>query len=480
MKHKLTTLIVGVTGAIALLASNALAQQVPARNATSISSPAPITAPGAPEKPVWLMGEGGELVRVPLNKVVSVRLPGEVRNIIVATPNVADIILPEDGARTHLYILAREVGSTAVVFEDIDGNILFQGDIQVDLDVAGIRAALKEVMGEEKIQVSSQRNGVFLNGFVRSAGTSAQAVNVARRFVPDSLNIVNNLEILGSRQVIIQTRVSEIKRTAIKQLGFDFTATLEFSGASSASITPGFRPADLGVTYATGSIIPAITGLGNISYSLLEQNGLVKTLAEPSLTAVSGETASFLAGGSFPMPVAIDSNGTVTYEQQPYGVRLNFTPTVLDDGQISLHLATEVSERDDTVALANFPGLKVKRTETIVDLPSGGSLMLAGLIQNDQTNTIDGVPGLKDIPILGSLFRSEKFRNNETELIITVTAYLSEPVGNDARLSIPTDGFSSPSELDFYLLGNLHRRYAKTELPPYATPLAGPYGYIME
>jgi len=474
------------TSVLSVLASSAGAQQVPGRSAT-VSEPAPVVA--VMEAPIaqrtkaeWLMSEDAELVRVPLNKVVSVRLPGEVRNVVVANPDVADIILPQDGARTHVYILARAVGSTSVIFEDIDGAILFQGDIQVDVDVSGIQAALKEVMGDEKIQISSQRNGVFIKGFVRDAGTSAQAVNIARRFVPDNLDIVNNLEILGSRQVIMQVRVSEMKRTAIKKLGIDFTTTLEFGPASSATISPSYASTAVSAatTYATGTIIPSITGLGNITYRVMEETGLAKTLAEPTLTAISGETASFLAGGSFPMPTAIDTNGTVTYEQQPFGVRLNFTPTVLSDGQISLHLATEVSDRDTTVAVNGFPGLSVKRTETIVDLPSGGSMMISGLIQNDSTNTINGVPGLKDVPILGALFRSEQFQNEETELIVTVTAYLAEPVGHDARLSLPSDGFVASSDLDLYLLGHLHKQYAKTELPPYATPLAGPYGYIME
>ena len=471
------------TSVLSVLASTAGAQQVPGRDAT-ISAPTPVVA--VMEAPIvkrakaeWLMSEDAELVRVPLNKVVSVRLPGEVRNVVVANPDVADIILPQDGARTHVYILARAVGSTSVIFEDVDGAILFQGDIQVDVDVTGIQAAIKEVMGDEKIQISSQRNGVFIKGFVRDAGTSAQAVNIARRFVPDNLDIINNLEILGSRQVIMQVRVSEMKRTAIKKLGINLSGG--GSAGSPAVVTSYAATAvSAATTFATGTLLPASNALGTITYRAMEESGLAKTLAEPTLTAISGETASFLAGGSFPMPTAIDNNGTVTYEQQPYGVRLNFTPTTMSNGQISLHLATEISNIDTTVAVNGFPGLTVKRTETIIDLPSGGSLMISGLIQNDSTNTINGVPGLKDIPILGSLFRSEQFQNNETELVVTVTAYLAEPVGHEARLALPSDGFIASSDLDLYLLGHLHKQYTKTELPPYATPLAGPYGYIME
>lgn len=480
--HFSKTLI--ATSVLSVLASSVGAQQVPGRDAT-ISAPAPVVA--VMEAPIvqrtkaeWLMSEDAELVRVPLNKVVSVRLPGEVRNVVVANPDVADIILPQDGARTHVYILARAVGSTSVIFEDVDGAILFQGDIQVDIDVTGIQAAIKEVMGDEKIQISSQRNGVFIKGFVRDAGTSAQAVNIARRFVPDNLDIINNLEILGSRQVIMQVRVSEMKRSVIKKLGIDFAGG---GSATNPTITSNYVPTPMiaASIFATGTLLSnSAAGLGSITYRVMEENGLAKTLAEPTLTAISGETASFLAGGTFPMPTAIDANGTVTYEQQPYGVRLNFTPTVLSNGQISLHLATEISERDATVAVGGFDGLTVKRTETIVDLPSGGSMMISGLIQHDTSNTINGIPGLKDVPILGALFRSEQFLNNETEMVVTVTAYLAEPVGHEARLALPTDGFAASSDLDLYLLGHLHKQYTKTELPPYATPLAGPYGYIME
>jgi len=475
--------IIIATSVLSVLASSVNAQQVPGRGAT-ITAPAPIAAViEAPTvertKAEWLMSEEAELVRVPLNKVVSVRLPGEVRNVVVANPDVADIILPQDGARTHVYILARAVGSTSVIFEDVDGNILFQGDIQVDVDVSGIQAALKEMMGEEKIEITSQRNGVFIKGFVRSAGASSQAVNIARRFVPDNLDIINHLEVLGSRQVIMQVRVSEMKRTAIKKLGINFTGG-GTAGSPAIASTYAATAVTAATTFATGTLLPASNAIGNITYRVMEETGLAKTLAEPTLTAISGETASFLAGGSFPMPTAVDNNGTVTYEQQPFGVRLNFTPTVMDNGQISLHLATEVSERDTALSVGIFPGLRVKRTETIIDLPSGGSMMISGLIQNISTNTINGVPGLKDVPILGALFRSEQFQNEETELVVTVTAYLAKPVGHDARLALPSDGFVASSDLDLYLLGHLHKQYAKTELPPYATPLAGPYGYIME
>lgn len=491
---KLYKLILGVAGAAILLTAQASAQQVPGAAAAqdevaipTLPASAPKLANVAAPKAEWVLTPETALVRVPLSKVVTVRLPGTVRNVVVADPAIADIILPEDGNRTQAYVLARQVGSTSIVFEDADGGILFHGDIQVDVDIAGIQAAIAELMPEDKIEVASQRNSVFLKGFVRSAGASAQAVDIARRFVPETINVINNLEVLGSRQVVMQVRVAEMKRNAVKQLGFNFTYTLNLgstalsiSPASSTLLAAARTAAGVSSAFATGTIVPPVTGMGNITYQILEENGLAKTLAEPSLTAISGETATFLAGGSFPMLRSIDKDGNKSYEQQPFGVRLAFTPTVMDKGQISLHVATEVSDRDAAIAVDGIPGLKLNRTETVVDMPSGGSLIISGLIQNELVNTIDGVPGLKDIPILGTLFRSESFRNKETELVVTVTAYLAEPVGNDARLALPSDGFAAPSDLDIYVLGRLHQKYTKTELPPYATPLAGPYGYIME
>lgn len=475
MTIKLMKLIVGAVGATLILTAQAQAQQVPGRSTTGTSSvSAAATMPAEAHKFDWRIKAGTELMRVPLNKMVSVRIPADSR-VIIGNPDIVNIVGPEEAGRTQVYFLGQAVGSTSVFFEDGDGNILFHGDIQVDVDVTGIQSAIHELMPEEKVVVTSQRNGVFLKGFVRSAGASAQAVDVARSFVPDALNIINNLEVLGSRQVIMQVRVAEIKRTALKQLGFDYNFNFNpgVGGADVASFASALAATNVPTAIMSGS-------LGNLSYRVMEQNNLAKTLAEPSLTAISGETATFLAGGTFPMLTGIDKDGNRSYEQQPFGVRLNFTPTVMDNGQINLHLGTEISDIDNTIAVDGIPGLTMKRTETIVDLPSGGSLMLSGLIQNDFSALVKGVPGLKNLPILGALFRSNQFIKEETELIITVTAYLANPVGNDARLALPTDGFAAPNELDHYLLGHLHKRYTKSPLPPYATPLVGPYGYIME
>jgi len=479
MTIKMNKLIVGAVGAVLIFAAQAQAQQVPGRPTTGVSTVSAATT--APAKIEWRIKAGTELMRVPLNKMVSVRIPADAR-IIIGNPDIVNIVGPEEPGRTQVYFLGQAVGSTSVFFEDGDGNILFHGDIQVDVDVSGIKAAIAEMLPEEKIDVVPHRNSVFLTGFVRSSVASTAAVNLVRKFVADpTVEVINNMEILGSQQVIMKVTIAEIKRTAIKQLGMTtaIDASGGFSGLTLATV-PTVIP-----TFSSAAITTSLGGLGPLTIKALESEDLAKTLAEPTLTALSGEVASFLVGGSFPMPTAYDAaTGTTTYEQTRFGVALNFSPVVLDKGRISMHIQTTVSDRDTSVAVtigaASVPGLTEKTTETTVELPSGGTLYIGGMLQNDITSFVEGIPGLKDIPIIGQLFRSEKFQNKATELVISVTAYLAAPTSNNQPLAMPSDGFSPSGDLDFYLLGRLNRLYAHKELPPYATPLTGPYGYIME
>jgi pilus assembly protein CpaC len=294
------------------------------------------------------------------------------------------------------------------------------------------------------------------------------------------------LTILASQQVVLKVQVSEMARTIIKNLqveqGFDLGLTgdkrLTFTNAAVAAI--GGQTASLSAVLNT-----TLPGLAATSISALERQGLVKTLAEPTLTARSGETATFLSGGEFPYPNGQDENGDFTFAFREFGVRLNFTPKVLNEGRISLQITTEISSLDTanqiTIGNAVINGLATKRTETTVDLQSGGSLMISGLLQDNLTNQVDGFPGLKNIPVLGTLFRSTSYQRGETELVVTVAAYMVKPVGGkNARLAVPTDGFEEASDLDYYLLGKLHREYVKGDLPAWARTLKGPFGYIMK
>jgi len=212
-------------------------------------------------------------------------------------------------------------------------------------------------------------------------------------------------------------------------------------------------------------------------FDALERNGLVKTLAEPNLTSLSGETANFLAGGEFPITVVEDDG--VTVEFKPFGIAVDFTPVVLSPGRISLRVHTEVSTIDASISAGGFPGTAVRRASTTVELPAGGSLVIGGLLQDDIVDTIEGVPGFKDLPILGALFRSVAFRRNETELVIAVTVHMVRPI-DEQDIVLPTDGFAPASDIDMYLFGRLHATYAKSAGIPSLGELKAPTGYIME
>jgi pilus assembly protein CpaC len=242
---------------------------------------------------------------------------------------------------------------------------------------------------------------------------------------------------------------------------------------------PGFA-----TRIATGSILIDELGFGTVDFGTLERQGLAKTLAEPVLTAISGETANFLAGGEFPVPTAIGLAGEVTFTFREFGVVLSFTPVVLSENQISLRVAVEVSRISDEISVTilgtTIPGFTTRRAETTVTLPSGGNVMIAGLLQSDEINAIDGVPGFKDLPILGALFRSTEFRRNETELVVLVSPYSVGSVDNRRRMSLPTDGFVPASEIDLYLFGQLHKRYTDREKLEEVPSIFGPIGYTME
>jgi pilus assembly protein CpaC len=360
-------------------------------------------------------------------------------------------------------------------------------EVSVTFDNSGVKGALAKLLPDENIDVTIYRDNVFLTGKVRSATAAANAANIARRFVGDNINVTNMLTVAGSQQVILKVRVSEMDRNVSKNLTANTTISSFPTSRSSrpnVSLLGDSPAATISAAFATGTFNPGGL-LSNIidsaTFSILEQHALVKTLAEPTLTAISGETASFLAGGEFPFQSGTDDNGNVVFEYREFGVRLEFTPVVLDSGRINLQLSTEISALGDTITVGSVTvqSLTQKRTNTTVELPSGGTIMISGLLENDVTDTIRGVPFLKDIPVLGALFRSKAFLREETELVISVTAYLVKPIDNSQSIAAPTDGFEPASDIDHYLLGKLHRYYGRGEALDWGNSLKGPFGYIM-
>lgn len=420
-------------------------------------------------------------VKLPVHKSRAIRLPVDVRDVMVSNGDIADVIMKSPRLA---YVVGNTVGYTNVVFLDGYGEKIAGLDLDVELDVGSIQRALEVAAPGEDIVVTGANANVILTGTVSSPIIAENARLVASRFVTTPDGVVNLLGTRTKSQVLLKVRVSEMNRQVLKQFGFDLTANIR---AGNTNLTFNQDTPDNvdeivngGITFLQGGDA-AFQQLSAI-FDNLERDGLIKTLAEPSVTAISGEAARVLVGGEFPVPVAQDAD-SITIEFKEFGIALNFTPVVLDATSISLQVQTEVSQLSDqgaiTLADIVIPALAVRRASTTVNLPSGGSLVIAGLLQNDIRNTIDGFPGLKDVPVLGTLFRSVDFQRDESELVITVTPYLVKPIG-DSAVSLPTDGFAPASDVDMYFLGRLHGVYAPTQPPESAAGYEGPIGYILE
>ncbi|MFT6541985.1 MAG: pilus assembly protein CpaC [Maricaulis maris] len=344
-----------------------------------------------------------------------------------------------------------------------------------------------------------------MSGRAPSASDADAALRIAQRWVDNPDNILSMISVEAREQVMLRVRIVEMQRTIVRQLGVNLSTagtTGEFGFGVSTS--PDFSRVGrfLGGTSAMLDWVSGNTGgVESVSAMLqaMERVGLVRTLAEPNLTAITGESANFLAGGEFPVPVGRDRDGNIIIEYKPFGVGLGFTPVVLSEGRISLRISTEVSELtsqgsltfqsnnvldDDgnvigTVPGLTIPALNVNRAETTVELPSGGSLVLAGLIQEETRQNLDGVPGVQNLPVLGSLFRSRDYENQETELVVLVTPYLVDPT-NPNQLQTPADGFRNASEASGLLFGRINRAYSVPGSDTGDRGWSGPVGFLFE
>jgi pilus assembly protein CpaC len=440
-----------------------------------------------------------------LDKAEIIELDGDARDVLVSNPAVVDAIV-----RTprRIYLLGMKVGQANAFFFDSKGHQLLALDIRVERDTSDLAAMFHNEMPGSQIKVSALNDNIVLSGTVANASDSARAQDVAARFVGGPDKVVNMLKIAAHEQVLLKVRVAEMQREIAKQFGVNLEAAAVAGGVPivAASTNPfGLLGRALSDSGATVGSVCTITGgqctggPNNVQGVLraLEQVGLLKTLAEPNLTAVSGETAKFLAGGEFPVPVSRDQLGNVVVTFKQFGVGLSFTPVVLSENRISLQISTEVSELTNEGAFVQsggtttdssgnvvavqgltVPALAVRRAETTVELPSGGSFAIAGLLQHTTKQQIDAFPGLKDMPVLGALFRSRDYQNNETELVVLVSAYLVNPTA-EANLASPTDGFVPAADAETILLGKLNATYKKAP-PSVRTAGAGTVGYIVQ
>jgi len=428
---------------------------------------------------------GPQLVRLGLNKSLVIDLPRPAKDVLVSNPKKADAVM-----RTprRAYVIGMEVGQTNIFFFDEAGGQIVALDLIVEQDVAALNAMFRKLIPDANISVDAINENVVLSGTAPSPADAGRAADIAGRFAGDPEKVLNMISVEGSDQVYLKVTVGEIQRNAAKQLGVDFDAAINSAGETAFRLITdnpfSIAGQALSSTSAKATYTRNDTTISGI-IRMMEENGVLRTLAEPTLAAISGESASFLAGGEFPVPVASD-NGEVKIEFKQFGVALAFTPVVLSEGRISLRVKTEVSETSNENAFLlgvgptalTIPSLKVRRAETTIELPSGGSLVIAGLLQESTKHNLSGLPGAKDMPVLGALFRSRDFQNDETEMVVIVTPYTVNPA-NRRDLAVPTDNFKPATDRNANLMGHLHELYGVRGSAPDGT-YQGRYGFIIK
>jgi pilus assembly protein CpaC len=446
-------------------------------------------------------GAAAQSLSLPQGKSAVVDLPVDARDVLVSNPGVADVVLRSP---RRISVIGIREGATDAVFFDAAGRRILSLNIQVAVDTLAVSETINRVVPGARVRAEGIGGSIILAGQVASIGDADRAVQIARATVAKPENVINMLTIAGKDQVMLKVRIVEVQREVIKQLGFNLQAVLNRVGDAQVFLsnapTFGVNGALLGgintgvnldTTKDPDQAPLGSSGLNKANAALMafERVGLVRTLAEPNLTAVSGESAKFLAGGEFPVPTGQDNNGQVTIVFKPFGVGLGFTPVVLSGGRISMKVSTEVSEISNTGAfsIANgsgaptlvVPSLTVRRAETTVELPSGGAMMIAGLLSDKSRQNIDGVPGVRDLPVLGALFRSRDYVAGQTELVVIVTPYLVDAT-SPANLQTPADGLRIANDADTVLLGRLNKSYNRAAGATAGRTYQGPFGYVVE
>lgn len=428
-----------------------------------------------------VVGPAGMRLSMELNKGRLVRLARPASTVFVADPRVADVQVKSPSL---VYVFAKATGETTLFAVDEAERVLANVDISVDHNLSRLERAIQRLHPEEQIQVSSIDGALILDGSVGSAAAAEGIRRLATSFAGSPEAVINRVGIDAPNQINLRVRVAELSRDVDKAFGIDFEAigTADVFSLALTSANP--------FAGAATSALSSAVGTNNFDFNgvidALEQEGLISILAEPNLTALTGETASFLAGGEFPILVP-NGDGTVTVEFREFGISLAFTPTLVNESRVNIKVRPEVSDISsaDAVALGGFevPSLTTRRAETTVELGSGQSFAIAGLLQNDVSQTLSKFPGLGDVPILGNLFRSDSFQRKETELVIIVTPYVVKPTSS-RRLSTPADGFQPPNDIERIGGGANFRRAPAPGRPvvidKLGNELIGPVGFLVE
>ncbi len=461
-----------------------------------LASFGPAVAADSSIQTIQVVGSDSSSRFVPLGvgKSVVIDLPSDIKDVLVADPKIANAVVRSS---RRAYLIGVAVGQTNVFFFDAEGKQLAGFDIAVTRDLNGIRAAIKHVLTESDIRVQGVADGVMLAGYAQSPADAQQAYDIAVRLVGSDTKVVNGIVVRNRDQVMLKVTVAEVQRDVIKQLGIDLSATftrgnavLNFNNANPFPVN--------GAALVAGNQISAPWRAVTTTLRAMERAGLIRTLAEPNLTAISGESANFLAGGEFPIPAGFTCDPTTrncqtSIQFKKFGVGLTFTPVVLSEGRISLKVLTEVSELSnenqltltqvtntltgDTSTLT-VPSIKTRRAETTVEIPSGGSLAMAGMIQEQTKQQLNGLPGAMNLPVLGALFKSRDFVNRQTELMVLVTPYVVRAVAQK-DLARPDDGFADSSDPASTLLGSFNRIYGAPGTSGPRQTYRGSYGFII-
>ena len=428
-----------------------------------------------------------------IGKSVVIDLPRDIKDVLVADPKIANAVIR---SAQRAYIIGAAVGQTNIVFFDSAGQQIAAYDIAVKRDLNGVRAALKATLPNADIQIEGLGDGVVLSGSAASPIEAQQAGDLAARLVGGADKVVNSIAVRGRDQVMLKVTIAEVQRSIIKQLGIDLAANMNYGTAVVKFNNNNPFTANSAPLVGTNALTTSFGSTPTVQATLraMETAGVVRTLAEPNLTAISGESATFISGGEFPIPTGVTCQTTTggaigncvqTVSFKKFGISLNFTPVVLTEGRISLRVMTEVSEVSTENALTGgaggttIPSIKTRRAETTLEIPSGGALAMAGLIQDQTKQAINGLPGLSTLPVLGALFRSRDYVNNQTELMVLVTPYIVRAVAQK-DLSRPDDGFAAASDPQADLLGSINRIYGVPGRVEPARNYRGTYGFITD
>lgn len=445
-------------------------------------------------------GEASGALQVPMSRAVVVESETPFAELSIANPAIADISTLSD--RT-IYVLGKAPGRTTLTLLGPDGRLITNVEVQVAPDIAEFKERLQQILPNEQIEVRTANDGIVLSGVVSSIQKLDRALDLAQRYAPDRVS--NLMQVGGEHQVMLKVRFAEMERSVSKSLssslalgGTAFSGDLginggngvfenpanvanAFDGDASTLVNGGPAAGNLTLGFTAGSLQFAVL------LEALESKGVVRTLSEPNLTALSGQQASFLAGGEFPVPI-VDGDGGVGVEFKPFGVELTFTPRVVDGNVINLELIAAVSGIDPTVSVVNdgflVNGFRRRETTTTVEMRDGESFAIAGLLEDDFTDLAGQVPFLGDIPVLGALFRSAEFARNQSELVVIITPHLVTPTRGEA-LALPTDRVRIPTESELFLFGKTVGEANNTRTTGGAAEVArqdfsGSYGYVME